>query len=433
MRSKDARTLPPSLWAATAPAGPDCPPLSGVAETEVAIVGGGFTGLSAALHLAEAGIAATVFEAAEPGWGASGRNGGQINPGWKVLPETVEQRFGPEQGGKIAAMITATCDLVFDLVDRHGIACGAMRPGFVYAACGRRGQNHCVDWVRQWSARGAPVELLDRDAAAALLGTDAYVGGLLDRRGGHLQPLAYARGLARAALDAGAKIHAGSPVLSQGFESGTWHLKTPAGQVRARKLLLCTNGYTDRLWPGLAQCVVPVASVIAATAPLEAAVLERLLPERHAVAEHRRVGLYYRLDAEGRFTIGGRGRVGRPDPGSADELAWLRAAALRLFPALGSARWDFAWGGFVAITTDEMPKLMTLGEGAFAGMGYNGRGVAMATMMGRQLALAVQGEPTDMPLAPPAPIPLHVFRDIAVAGRIHLGRWLDRFEGFAAG
>ena len=428
-----AKALPPSLWAATAAPGPDCPPLAGAAEAEVAVVGGGFTGLSAALHLAEAGHSVTLLEAAQPGWGASGRNGGQVNPGWRVLPEAMEARFGAarfgaERGRRVVAMAGAACDLVFALIERHGIACEAVRPGYVQGAVGRYGLAAVEAWVRQWSALGAPVEPLDRAGIAALLGTPAYCGGLLDRRGGSLQPLSYARGLARAARAAGATLHGGSPATGLERRGAAWRLTTPSGSLEAKSLLLCTNGYSDRLWPGLARCVVPVASVIAASEPLGADRRAAVLPGGHAVSEARRVGVYYKLDGEGRFVIGGRGPTGRPEPLTERDLEPLVATALRLFPQLSGLAWTHRWGGFVAMTADSAPRLLRLGEGAWAGLGYNGRGVAMATMMGRQLALAVRGEEPDMPIEAPAPLPLHGFRDIAVAGRVLLGRWLDRLE-----
>ncbi len=422
----DARAWPPSLWAETAGPEPACAPLSGDQHTEIAIVGAGFTGLSAALHLAEAGHSVVVLEAVQPGWGASGRNGGQVNPGLKLLPEDVETLYGGEQGRRINAMAEGACDLVFDLIRHHGIDCESVRPGYVQGAESRRGIDFLERWIRQWSARGAPVELLSRRETVDLLGTDVYLRGMLDRRGGNLQPLSYARGLARAAMAAGALVHGDSPALSLGADPGGWKLTSATGTLTAEQVLLCSNGYTDDLWPGLKTAVVPVPSFVSATEALGEERLAAILPGRHAVSETRRVQVYYRLDAGGRFVIGARGNW--LDAAQAGDAGHVRAEACRLFPALTAVTWQFQWGGYTAMTLSHAPKLMKLAPGLHTGMGFNGRGVAMATMMGKQLALAVTGEQPDMPIEPLSRIPFHGFRQIGLSYRLITGSLLDRCE-----
>ena len=422
----DASTWPPSLWAETAAPAPTCAPLAGAHHVEIAIVGAGFTGLSAALHLAEAGHTVRVLEAVQPGWGASGRNGGQVNPGWKLRPKEVERLHGREQARRINAMTDAACDLVFDLIERHGIDCDAVRPGYVQGAQSKRGIAFLERWTRQWSARGAPVELLSRRETVELLGTDVYLQALLDRRGGNLQPLSYARGLSRAAMAAGASIHGDSPALSLRRDSGGWQLETDYGSLVAQQVLICTNGYTGRLWPGLATAVVPVPSFVAATEPLDNKCLAAILPGRHAVSETRRVQVYYRMDANGRFVIGGRGHLFN-DAESGD-IAHVHAEACHLFPILKHVKWQFHWGGYTAMTLSHTPKLMRLAPGLHAGMGYNGRGVAMATMMGKQLAAVITGEQPDMPVEPLSRIPLHGLRQIGLSFRLIAGAFLDRRE-----
>ncbi len=421
-----ALSWPPSLWAETAAPAPACAPLAGEHQVEVAVVGGGFTGLSAALHLAEAGHAVRVLEAVQPGWGASGRNGGQINPGWKLLPAEVEIRYGSDQGRRINVMADGACDLVFDLIARHGIICDAVRPGFVQGARSRRGITFLENWVRQWSARGAPVELLSRRQTVELLGTETYLQGMLDRRGGNIQPLSYVRGLARAAMAAGALIHGDSAALCLRREGGRWKLETADGSLVADQVLLCTNGYTASLWPGLAAVVVPVPSFVAASEPLDSKRLAAILPGRHAVSEIRRVPVYYRLDAHGRFVIGGRGHFF--NDAQCGDIAHVHAEACRLYPMLAEVKWQFHWGGYVAMTVSRTPKLMALAPGLHAGMGYNGRGVAMATMMGKQLAMAVAGERPDMPVESMSRIPLHRLRQAALSFRLIAGTFLDRCE-----
>ena len=422
----DQRAWPPSLWAETA--GPErvCAPLSGDTQVEVAIVGAGFTGLSAALHLAEAGHTVRVLEAAQPGWGASGRNGGQVNPGWKLLPEEIENLHGRERGRCINTMADAACNLVFDLIARHDMDCDAVRPGYVQGAQSRRGIGFLENWARQWSARGAPVELLSRRETVELLGTEAYLQALLDRRGGNIQPLRYARGLASAAMGAGALVHGDSPALSLRRDAQGWRLALSNGSLLAEQVLICTNGYTGSLWPGLATAVVPVASFVAATEPLDEQRLATILPGRHAVSEARRVQVYYRMDADGRFVIGGRGNLF--NAAQAGDVAHVHAEACRLFPTLAPVKWQFHWGGYTAMTLSHTPRLMKLAPGLHAGMGYNGRGIAMATMMGKQMALAVTGEQPDMPVEPMSRIPLHGLRQAGISFRLIAGTLLDRCE-----
>ncbi len=422
----DTSAWPPSLWAETADPAPACAPLAGDHQVEIAVVGAGLTGLSAALHLAGAGRAVRVLEAVQPGWGASGRNGGQVNPGWKLLPEEVETLHGPEQGRRINTMADAACDLVFDLIARHDIACDAVRPGYVQGADSRRGIAFLENWTRQWSARGAPVDLLSRHETVELLGTEAYLRAVLDRRGGNIQPLSYARGLARAATAAGALIHGDSPALSLRRDAGGWNLTTSNGSLAADQVLVCTNGYTGPLWPGLAGVVVPVPSFVAASEPLDNKRLAAILPRRHAVSECRRVQVYYRMDGNGRFVIGGRGHLF--DAAQMGDVAHVHAEACRLYPALTDVKWQFHWGGYTAMTLSHTPKLMMLAHGLHAGLGYNGRGIAMATMMGKQLAMAVAGEQTDMPVESMSRIPLQGLRQVALSFRLIAGTFLVRCE-----
>ena len=418
--------LPPSLWAATAPPAPACPALDADAACEVAVVGAGFTGLSAALHLAESGVEVRVLEAGEPGWGASGRNGGQVNPGFRVLPPEVSARYGEARAARMNALGSVAPALVFDLIERHGIDCHPVRAGLLQGCLGRAGTRYARDWVEQWRALGAPVRFLDHEEMSALAGTRAYPCGMLDERGGNLQPLAYARGLARAALGAGALIHGDTAVRSLHREANAWRLRSDAGAVSAGAVILATNGYTDALWPGLAREVVPVKSVIAATAPLSDNVRRSILPGGQHLSELRHMTTYYRLDPQGRFVLGGRGDTFGPADAAGD--AHLRAAALRLFPQLDGCEWSQRWSGFVAITPERMPRLVHLGHNAWAGLGFNGRGVAMATAMGRELATAVRGGDTVLPRSSPSPIAGHRFRRLGVAARVAWGRVMDVLE-----
>ncbi|MCG8692041.1 MAG: FAD-binding oxidoreductase, partial [Minwuiales bacterium] len=227
-------SLPPSLWADTAMPTEGHPALEGDAETDVAIVGGGFTGLSAALHLTARGVKPLVLEAAEAGWGASGRNGGQVIPGLKYDPRELERMFGTETGGRIAEAAGSAADLVFDLIAKHAIDCDAAQTGWIQPAHAKAHLKDVHARVEDWKRRGAPVDILDRDQTAALVGTDVYAGGWIDRRAGTVQPLSYARGLARAAASNGAVIHALTKVTGLTRVGDRWRLDTPKGSVTAR-------------------------------------------------------------------------------------------------------------------------------------------------------------------------------------------------------
>lgn len=417
---------PPSLWAATAPAPPHCPPLEGAVEADVAIVGGGFTGLSAALHLAERGKRAVLLEAEGPGFGASGRNGGQVNPGMKLNPDELRAHYGGgEAGERVVRLADGACDLVFELIERHGIACEAVRPGYVQAAPDAAGSALLRRRVDSWAQEGVALEYLEGSAACDLLGTDRYAAATLDPRGGNLNPLAYARGLARAAQAAGAVLHAESRATRVARAGAGWRVETARGSVTAPHLLLCTNGYTDALWPGLAQAVVPVASAIAATKPMPPRIAQSVLPGRHAVSDTARSMLYFKRDGADRFVIGARGQVlGPPDAGPA-EIA--KRGALKLYPQLAELGFEFEWGGYVALTPDWTPRLMRPAPGVLAAIGLNGRGVAMGTALGRDLAGAVEGEPTGIPITEGVRrIPFHRFHKLGVAWHIAKARMLDR-------
>ena len=420
--------VPDSLWAATAPPGPTCPPLESDDAADVVVVGAGYTGLSTALHLALSGRRVVVLDAGEPGWGCSGRNGGQVNPGGaKILPEDVLAALGPGWGNRFLEFGDRSCDLVFELIDRYRIECEALRPGYVQGGYGAKGRRFNREWARQWAERGREARFLERDEIAGLIGTARYGSGMLDARGGNVQPLAYARGLARAAMEEGAVIHGASAVTAIARDGAGWSVRTEGASIECELVVLATNGYTGDLWPGLRQSVVPVASFVTATVPLGHNVLPSVLPGRHAVSETARVIVYYRLDRQGRFIIGGRGRWF--DVTDRGDAAHVRAAAVSLFPQLEGVEWEYHWAGWPAITRDHLPKLFALETGVYAGLGYNGRGVASATMMGRQLANLILDEAEPLvEVRGPERFALHRFRQAGISYHLLAGSLLDGFD-----
>src|SRR5262249_44189426 len=349
------KALPKSLWAATATPATSYPPLRGKVKTDCVIVGGGFTGLSTALHLAERGIGVVLVEANEPGWGASGRNGGQVIPGLKLDPSELRAKYGEERGRRLTTTVGATADLVFDLIERHQIDCDARRSGWIQGAPGPKGLAQVRRRAKEWSAEGADVGLLERDEVQARTGCDAYVGAFLDRRGGTIQPLSYARGLARAATAAGARIYGDSPAVALERVGRLWKLSTLAGAVTTTHAVLCTNGYTDRLWPGLGETVIPVLSSVVATEPLTDSLRKVILPGREGVSETRRVLNWFSIDGKGRLVFGGRAHQQETDDPKAFGAVMRRLQST--FPILGEPRIEFRWAGYVALTTDHVPHL----------------------------------------------------------------------------
>jgi glycine/D-amino acid oxidase-like deaminating enzyme len=418
--------LPSSLYAGTARAAVVTPALSESRRASVAIVGGGFTGLSAALHLAENGVDVVVLEANEPGWGASGRNGGQVNPGLKHDPDQVEADFGPDLGVRMVALSGNAPNLVFDLIERHQISCSALQSGTLRSAITPQGNSSVRASAEQWLRRGGPVSMLDRDDIRAATGTDRYRGAMLDRRGGQLNPLGYARGLAQAAIQHGAAIHGGTKVLSARKVGSRWHLETPGATVSAEKLILATNGYTDNLWPGLRRSVVPLFSAIAATEPLPEAVVQSIMPSRASLYEIGGITVYYRFDTGNRLLMGGRS-VQREVSGP-EALRYLTRYAARLWPALRGVRWTHGWSGQLAYTPDHYPHIHEPDEAVLVCLGYNGRGVAMSSAMGPELARRVMGgnaASIDMPITTIKEIPFHALWRSGVAARVAYGRIRD--------
>ena len=419
-------SLPPSLYADTAVPSVATPALDVDKKVSVAIIGGGFAGLSTALHLAEQGTDAIVLESREPGWGASGNNGGQLNPGLKLDPDTVEATFGADLGRRMIAFAYNTPVFTLELIRRLAIACEARQNGTLRAAYQESHAAAVETTAQQCIRRGMPVTVLDRNALREVTGTDRYIRAMFDSRGGDVQPLSYARGLARTALAAGAAIHGQTPALSLRRESGRWHIETPRAVVRAEKVLIATNGFTGDLWPGLCRTIVPIFSSIAATEPLAEIIARQVMPTRSVLYESGHITVYYRLDASNRLLMGGRGPMRWIRDPSA--VAYLVRYALKLWPALEGVKWTHGWNSRLAMTADHYPHVHEPAPGVLAYLGCNGRGVALASAMGQQLAKRLIGGETvtiDMPVTSIKPIRFHAFWPLAVRSAVLYGRIRD--------
>ncbi|MBL8670376.1 MAG: FAD-binding oxidoreductase [Alphaproteobacteria bacterium] len=402
-------TPPRSLWAATAPQAPDLPELDGPREADLAVVGGGFTGLATAHFAQELGLKPVVIEAMEPGWGASGRNNGQVIPTLtRVEPDALVARFGGERGERMVALIRDSAQDLFDLVRKHGIACEASQAGWIQPAHSPGRTRISAARAEQWGRRGAPVELLDKKRVAEMLGSEAYHGGWMNRSGGSINPLALARGMAGALQRLGVPVFARSPATAIKRAGDRWRVETARGSVTASRVVLATAAYSDDLWPGLKRTIVPALAWQAATAPLGDNVRATVLPGRQAVSDTHGDLRFFRYDDQGRLVSGGAllMPINRAERMRAEVAGRLGA----IFPQLDGVQVDFVWNGYLAMTPDYTPRLHQLADGVFSWIGCNGRGVALAIPIGRELAKAAAGARADdlaWPLTAPAPIPLH--------------------------
>ncbi|WP_317624812.1 NAD(P)/FAD-dependent oxidoreductase [Rhodalgimonas zhirmunskyi] len=378
----------PSWYAATANKAPRRPMLKGEARADVAIIGGGFTGLSAALHLAEAGFDVALLEAHRAGWGASGRNGGQLGSGQRQEQTEIERLMGRDDARHLWTLAEEAKTLVKDLVARHAIDCD-LKPGVAHACFSDREVAHEHAYADHLAKHYGYTELekLDRDAMQALCPSPRYVGGTLDMSAGHLHPLNYALGLARAAEAAGAKIYEQSQVHTV-IEGDEVELRTGAGKLRARHLILAANGYLGGLNRKVAARVMPINNFIAATPPLgdEAA---RVLARDVAVADSKFVVNYFRLSDDKRLLFGGGESYGYRFP---DIDRTVRKPMAEIFPHLADIPFDYTWGGTLAITLRRLPYLARTAPNILSASGYSGHGVGTATHAGMLMAKAIEGD-----------------------------------------
>lgn len=374
-----------SWFAATAGALPDYPALAGEVRADACIVGGGYAGLSAALHLAEAGRRVVLIEANRVGWGASGRNGGQLGTGPRADIRKYEAMVGRDDARKVWEIALAANRLVRELIARHGIDCD-LADGYLEAAWRRRDLVEIESFAEHVErVYGHPSVPLDRAGITALLGTERYHGGFLDRAGGHLHPLKYALGLARAASASGAAIHEGTRVL--GVTPG--RVTTARGSVRVEHVLVACNGYIDGLAPPASRRMLPINNFILATEPMGENRAAQVNRENICVADTRFVLNYFRLTPDRRMLWGGGESSSRHFP--ADIRGMVRARMLEVYPDLADLKVTHAWGGTLAITGTRFPLFQDLGGGVRAIGGWSGSGIHMATMGGRIAAEAIAG------------------------------------------
>ncbi|SEH88509.1 NAD(P)/FAD-dependent oxidoreductase [Paracoccus alkenifer] len=428
--------FPDSIWAAVTPRPPQTPPLASDADADAVVIGAGFTGLSAALELARAGQKVLLLEAQAVGWGASGRNNGQVIPTLTAAePRAMVARWGAA-GERFVRLVGDSADTLFDIARREGIEAEAEaeQTGWFQPAHSPGRVKLSRARVEAWQHYGFPARLLDRQETTALLGTDFWYGGMLNPTGGHVNPLGLARGLARAAAAHGAVIHEDTPVAGWSREGDAWVVRTVSGhKVRARHMILATNAYTGELVPRLARklahTIVPVLSWQMSTDPIPDDLRAGILPGRQAVSDTRGDLRFFRYDARNRLITGGA-VMGRRDMARrvADKAARSLAEA---YPQLGTPRMSHVWSGYIGMTWDRFPRIHQLGPDAWTWIGCNGRGVALGVALGREMARAVSGAALDtlaLPLSEPRPLPFHSFARLIAPNYLAWMRRKDRQE-----
>ncbi len=385
----EAEAYPASYYAATAQAAPVRPALVEDVEADVCIVGGGYSGLSAGIELAGRGYSVRLLEASRIGWGASGRNGGQIVNGLNAGLDRIEARYGREIAAFVGRLVKEGNAIIRERVARHGIDCD-LKDGQIFAALTRQHMRELEAKQALWRRHGHDdFEMLDRAAMRAHVASDLYAGGKLDRSGGHMHPLNLALGEAAALEGLGGVIHERSAVTNVEEGPADVTVRTATGAVRAASVLLCGNAYLGRVSPELYDRVMPFSTQMIATEPLGERA-RALLPTDACVEDVRWVLDYYRLSADGRLLFGGGTVYGGTDP--EDIRAKLVPNMERVFPALKGVGVDFAWSGNCAISFSRVPQLGRLGRGVYFAHGYSGHGVVGSHLFGRILAEAVDGD-----------------------------------------
>ncbi len=392
-----AENITHGLWAATLPSRPHLDSLKGDNNTDIAIVGGGYTGLSAALHLAESGKECVLLDAAEIGFGGAGRNVGLVNAGLWLMPEELVRIAGKVYGEKLLDVLGKSPHLVFGLIEKHGIQCEAIRTGTLHCADSRKGYKALQQREEQWLKRGAPVRLLGKDETIEKTGSKSFRGALLDKRAGTIQPLAYACGLAEAGIKAGARLYENSPVTGIDETKNGWILKTPKGNLTAKSVIIAVHAYPSHNFKSNTKSMIGMNFFQFATTPLSNDVLKTILPERQGAWDTNLILSSYRLDAAGRLIVGSVGSVNGFAYGLHEN--WVKRTIAKTFPQIGDVELEYGWHGRFAMNSDHVPRFHLLDRTMAMITSYNGRGIGPGTVFGKLLAEYITtGSIDNMPL-----------------------------------
>ena len=391
---------------------------------DVAIVGAGFTGLSAAIHCTEKDMSCHVIEAEQVGFGGSGRNTGLVNAAAWLPPQDVLKQLGEKDGKKFIDIFNDAPGFVFGLIKKYKIECEVTNNGTIHAAHGESGLTDLQYRKNEWDRLGAPVDILSADETAELTGTRSFYGGLVDNRAGTINPMGYCRGLARVALKNGAKLTTNCRVRDLVKENDGWRLSTATGDLKAKYVILGTNAYTDKLWPGLSKTFTTINYFNCATSPLGERI-KYILPKRQGLWDTGKIMFSLRRDKYDRLIIGSMGRIhGHRKSGITKR--WASAQLKRLFPDLGQVEFENIWHGEIAMTPTHLPGVHKLDRNLFTSIGYNGRGITTGTIFGKALAdMISSNSPNCLPVpitqitkVPNGPIMSTIYQSIFSANQI---------------
>ena len=364
--------------------------LEGDVQADVAVLGAGYSGLSTAIHLAEKGYKVAVVEGARVGWGASGRNGGQIVNGLNASLDTIRRRYGEEAGAFVGGLVQEGGRIIRLLVSTYGIDCD-LKDGNIYAAYTAAHMKDLEHKKALWKRYGMDDhQLLDREAMRRLVNTDAYVGGMLDTTGGHMHPLNLTLGEAKALESLGGTIYEQSPVTKVEHEADKPVIHTAKGRVTANVAVICGNAYLGHVVPKLVSRVMPVSTQMMATEPLGRERALSLIPSDMCVEDVRYILDYFRLSADNRMIFGGGTVYGGTDP--ADVRAKLRPNMEKVFPSLKGVKIDHAWSGNFALSFSRVPQMGKIGRNTYFAHGYSGHGVTGSHLFGKILSEAIDGD-----------------------------------------
>lgn len=419
-----------SLWRATANDLESNPTLEGDIHTDVVIVGAGFTGLRAALELSENKTNVVVLDEFDVGHGASGRTGGQVNPMMPFnSPDKIQKLLGYDFFENLTQASLNSADALFALIEKHKIDCQARQKGWLRVDHCEKARETALNAAEGWIKYGAELNPISGDEVQRLSGSSLYKSGIVAPKGGAVHPLSLVRGEAKAALALGAKIFANSPVRALKRQGNKWVVTTPKGKVAADWVILATNGYTDNLYDGLAKSIMPLVSVQIATDPLDEQEIGKILPQGHTISDTRRSIMYARREPDDRMVFGGHGTL--KSSGQFVGFEDMIKDAIRIFPTLRNVDWKYRWGGKLAITEDRLPHYHQPKPGLIAGLGYNGRGVAMSHVMGKCLADRILDVPVKQLPFPSTDIKSIPFWGLQMMGTgpvVSMMKLLDKLE-----
>ena len=417
-------------WELSAVSAPATESLNNDINIDVAIIGAGYTGLTSALHLADSDANIAVIDSHSIGWGASGRNGGHVVPLIRIDPDSIIAKLGQAQGEKLIAAVKDSANEVFSLIRKFKLDCDAEQVGWLQPSHSDKQVEIAKKRAEQWQKHGADVDYLSLSKISSLLGSNAYKGGFIAHTGGHINPLSYVRELARVAMANGVQVYTNTPALDIQKSGSNWLIKTANATITANKIIIATAAYSDSIWPGLKQSIIPFQLYSIATKPLSEKIRASVIPDRQPMTDSRGDARVFHYDKEGRLLVGGTFIF---------PIAWQKRLPIHAnklladtFPQIEEPEYEMThiWKGSIAMTADVLPHLHRLTPGVFSWLGCNARGIALSTMMGKSLAKMVTDTDEDLPLLPTEPnkIRFHRFNSLMTSSSLAFYRLRDKLD-----